>query len=128
MLSHYFKIHFYASSSSGGTIYKADIVTYNLSKIKWIGLSLENFCPFGRVGDELPVLKLLLHLAPLLLLNLLLLLDRRHVVVVVRVLAGENAGPVSVTFFCSTSLPIARTRWVRSKFYSHCPISSNQHG
>ena len=28
--------------------------------------------------------------------------------------------------FCRTGLPLARTRWVRSTFSSHCPLSSNQ--
>ena len=28
--------------------------------------------------------------------------------------------------FCSTGLPPARTRWFRSRFSSHCPLSSNQ--
>ena len=28
--------------------------------------------------------------------------------------------------FCSTSLPLARTRWVPSTLSSHCPLSSNQ--
>ena len=37
--------------------------------------------------------------------------------------------PVSSWFslsFCSTGLPLARTRWVRSTFSSHCPHYSNQ--
>ena len=29
-------------------------------------------------------------------------------------------------FFCSTGLPLARTRWDRSTFSSHCPLSSYQ--
>ena len=29
--------------------------------------------------------------------------------------------------FCSTGLPLASTRWVRSRFSSHCPLSSYQH-
>ena len=28
--------------------------------------------------------------------------------------------------FCSAGLSLARTRWVRSTFSSHCPLSSNQ--
>ena len=28
--------------------------------------------------------------------------------------------------FCSTDLPLARTRWVQSRFSSHCPLSSHQ--
>ena len=30
------------------------------------------------------------------------------------------------SIFCSPSLPLARTRWVRSTFSSHCPLSSKQ--
>ena len=29
--------------------------------------------------------------------------------------------------FCSSGLPLARTRWVRSSFSSFCPLSFNQH-
>ena len=32
-----------------------------------------------------------------------------------------------MSFFCSSSLPLASARWVRSTFSSHCPLSSNQH-
>ena len=30
------------------------------------------------------------------------------------------------SYFFSTCLPLAGTRWVRSSFSSHCPLSSNQ--
>ena len=48
---------------------------------------------------------------------------------------GESAVALSLVLkwldildqiFCSTGLPLAKTRWIRSTFSIHCPLSSNQ--
>ena len=44
----------------------------------------------------------------------------------VHVLGLEKVSTI-LTSFCSTDLPLARTRWVQSTFSSPCPLSSNQH-
>ena len=40
-------------------------------------------------------------------------------------LTSHSQNPFLV-IFCSTGLPQAKTRWVQSKFSSHCPLSSNR--